>query len=135
MHKFSLSVRVYYEDTDAAGVVYHTSYLRFMERSRTEWLRSFGFDLDDLHRLRGLIFAVRSVQVEYLSPARYNNLLTITASLLREQRSCLWVEHRVLHEDTRLLCRGKVQIVTVDAERMHARSVPKDIMQRLANDR
>ena len=70
---YSLSVRVYYEDTDAGGVVYYANYLRFMERARTEWLRSLGVEQDELGTSQGVVFAVRSATVDYLKPARFND--------------------------------------------------------------
>ncbi|MBI5611719.1 MAG: YbgC/FadM family acyl-CoA thioesterase, partial [Gammaproteobacteria bacterium] len=80
---FSISVRVYYEDTDAGGVVYYANYLKFMERARTEWLRGLGFEQDELSRTEGVIFAVRAAQVEYLKPARFNDALEVTVELAR----------------------------------------------------
>ena len=74
---FVWPVRVYYEDTDTGGVVYYANYLRFMERARTEWLRSLGFEQDALAREAGVIFAVRSAALEYLRPARFNDLLQV----------------------------------------------------------
>jgi acyl-CoA thioester hydrolase len=78
---FALPVRVYFEDTDLAGVVYYANYLKFMERARTEWLRARGFEQDALIRELGIVFAVRSVQVDYLRPARFNELLEVRASV------------------------------------------------------
>lgn len=78
---FHWPVRVYYEDTDSGGVVYYANYLKFMERARTEWLRSLGFEQDVLNAQHGIIFAVRSVTVEYLRPARFNDLLSVGVRL------------------------------------------------------
>ncbi len=75
VHRFE--VRVYYEDTDAAGIVYHANYLRFAERARTEWLRSLGLDHDRLRREHGVRFAVRRCIVDYLRPARLDDLLSV----------------------------------------------------------
>ncbi|MBV9288108.1 MAG: YbgC/FadM family acyl-CoA thioesterase [Hyphomicrobiales bacterium] len=74
-----LAVRVYYEDTDSSGRVYHASYLRFLERGRTEWLRGRGFTHPDLERF-GIVFAVRSMQIDFLAPARIDDLLSIETS-------------------------------------------------------
>jgi acyl-CoA thioester hydrolase len=73
--RFSIPVRVYYEDTDAGGVVYYANYLRFLERARTEWLRALGFEQDDLRVRLGILFAVRRVSADYLRPARFNDRL------------------------------------------------------------
>ena len=75
--KLSLEVRVYYKDTDFSGHVYHASYLRFLERGRTEWLRRRGFEHRELEAKTGIVFAVRSLQVDYLAPALMDDLLRI----------------------------------------------------------
>ncbi len=74
---FRWPVRVYYEDTDAAGIVYYANYFRFMERARTEWLRHLGYEQDQLRRDPGIVFVVRHVEADYLEPARFNDLLWV----------------------------------------------------------
>src|SRR4030066_1801109 len=86
---FSMPVRVYYEDTDSGGVVYHSNYLNFMERARTEWLRALGFEQDELLRRDGVIFAVRSANIEFLKPARFNDLLQATVQISRRGQASL----------------------------------------------
>ncbi len=86
---FSLPVRVYYEDTDSGGVVYYANYLKFMERARTEWLRSLGFEQDALREREGVIFAVRRAEIDYRKPAVFNDLLTVTADLSGSGRASL----------------------------------------------
>jgi len=76
---FTLPVRVYYQDTDAGGVVYHSTYLDFMERARYEWLRDMGFDIHSLVQVHKVIFMVRSLNIEYFKPALLDDLLHITA--------------------------------------------------------
>lgn len=78
---FAWNVRVYWEDTDAAGFVYYANYLRFLERARTEWLRAVGFEQEDLARRLGVAFVVRSMTIEYLRPARLDDALEVTARL------------------------------------------------------
>lgn len=78
MARFELPIRVYYEDTDAAGVVYHASYLRFMERARTEWLESLGFPLAAFERQHGVTFAVHTAEIEFLKPARLDDRLAVS---------------------------------------------------------
>ena len=80
---FSWPVRVYYEDTDAGGVVYYANYLKFFERARTEWLRSFGLNQDKLAREEGLIFVVRRALLDFVRPARLDDLLEITVEPLK----------------------------------------------------
>jgi len=79
--KFTWPVRVYYEDTDSGGVVYYANYLKFLERARTEWLRALGFELDALARDQGVIFIVRSLAIEYLRPAAFNDEIAATVEL------------------------------------------------------
>src|SRR4030065_1328558 len=91
---FAWPVRVYYEDTDSGGVVYYANYLKFMERARTEWLRNQGFEQTELLRDHLVIFVVRAVQIEYLRPAMFNDLLTVTVRFHQAGRS------RVQHDQT-----------------------------------
>ena len=83
MKPFSWPVRVYYEDTDTGGVVYYANYLKFFERARTEWLRSFGLNQDKLAREEGLIFVVRRALLDFVRPARLDDLLEITVEPLK----------------------------------------------------
>ncbi|KAF0209233.1 MAG: Tol-pal system-associated acyl-CoA [Methylocystaceae bacterium] len=116
----SLSIRVYYEDTDFSGLVYHASYLRFMERARTEMLRSLGLDQKAL--LEGaagapVFFVVRSMDVDFQKPATMDDLLTVETETLELGGASLTLEQRVLRQ-AELLVRAKVRIVCVEAGRM-----------------
>lgn len=95
---FLWPVRVYYEDTDAGGVVYHSNYLQFMERARTEWLRQLGFDQGALYRERGVLFAVAGMEIRFLAPARLDDTLTISVQVQRQKRASL-VLHQTIHRD------------------------------------
>lgn len=129
---FRWPVRVYYEDTDAAGVVYHANYLTFMERARTEWLRALGFDQDRLRGEQGVVFAVRRLGVEFLRPARYNDLLTVTAALSTRGRASFDFEQTVVRDDDGVLCcRAEVQVACMGVERMRAARVPEAILSAL----
>jgi acyl-CoA thioester hydrolase len=99
----ALWVRVYYEDTDFSGRVYHASYLRFLERGRTEWLRRRGFAHRDLMKTSGLAFAVRSLHVEYLAPAVMDDLLTVETSVAKARGASIEFQQRVLRDDKELL--------------------------------
>ena len=92
---FSIPIRVYYEDTDAGGVVYYANYFRFMERARTEWLRGLGFEQDELARDPGVLFAVRTAKLEFLKPARFNDLLEATVEIRERGRASLTFGQRV----------------------------------------
>jgi acyl-CoA thioester hydrolase len=95
-HKvFSWPVRVYFQDTDAGGVVYHANYLNFMERSRTEWLRTFGYSNAGMMKELGVVFVVRSLKMEYLKPALLDDLVNVTSQIKEIGRSRLNIHHTV----------------------------------------
>jgi tol-pal system-associated acyl-CoA thioesterase len=112
---FRSSVRVYYEDTDAQGVVYYANYLKFMERCRTDWLRHIGCDISAIYRDHGIIFAVRSTHVEYFRPARLSDLLTVTVTLEEMKKASFRLEQFVYRDEERL-CRGTIRIASLDAD-------------------
>ncbi|MGJ0503809.1 MAG: tol-pal system-associated acyl-CoA thioesterase [Methylocystis sp.] len=122
-----LSIRVYYEDTDFSGLVYHASYLRFMERARTEMLRSLGLDQKAL--LEGaagapIFFVVRSMDVDFQKPATMDDQLTIETEALELGGASLTLDQRVLR-DAELLVRAKVRVVCVEGGR--ARRLPPEV--------
>ncbi len=94
MHSFQL--RVYYEDTDLAGIVYYANYLKFIERARSEWVRSLGVDQAQLREKQGLVFAVRRVEADYLRPAVFDDLLTVQTSLSDHSGARLVLDQAVL---------------------------------------
>jgi acyl-CoA thioester hydrolase len=120
---FSIPVRVYYEDTDSGGVVYHSNYLNFMERARTEWLRALGFEQDELLREYGVIFAVSAVSVAFHKPARFNELLAVTVALDRRGAASLTLKQEVRRGDE-LLASGDVRIACIDAQRFVPVAIP-----------
>ncbi|MES9990784.1 MAG: tol-pal system-associated acyl-CoA thioesterase [Candidatus Thiodiazotropha sp.] len=129
---FVWPVRIYYEDTDAGGVVYYANYLKFMERARSEWLRSLGFEQDQLLQHDGIIFAVRKVEVGYHHPARFNDALEVVSRLAERRRASLTFEQQVVRvSDARLLCSGSVKIVCVDMKAMRATPIPKRILMEI----
>ena len=90
---FSWPIRVYWEDTDAGGVVYYATYLKFLERARTEWLRTLGVEQPALAEQDGVVFVVRRVEVDYLRPAMFNDSLTVVCRLVDTGRASLAMEH------------------------------------------
>lgn len=92
---FSWPVRVYYEDTDLSGVVYHANYLRFFERARTEWLRSLGFDQERLMQEQGIAFTVASLNIQYQQPARLDDELEVTVVVIRSGRASMQLEQQI----------------------------------------
>ncbi|HHH38406.1 MAG TPA: tol-pal system-associated acyl-CoA thioesterase [Sedimenticola sp.] len=130
MKEFLWPVRVYYEDTDSGGVVYYANYLKFMERARTEWLRSLGFEQDRLLAEQGVLFAVRRVTLDLVRPARFNDRLQVSATIEQRRRASLTFSQRVERlPDAELLCRGEVQIACVDAARFRPAPIPPAVIK------
>ena len=120
---FSLPVRVYFQDTDAGGVVYHASYLNFMERARTEWLRSHGYSNAGLMKEFGLLFVVRSLKLDYLKPALLDDMLVVTAQIKDVGRSRISLSQTV-HRDEEVLTEAEVHLVCVAVDNFKPVSVP-----------
>ena len=127
---FHWPVRVYWEDTDAGGVVYYANYLRFMERARSEWLRAYGFEQDILRDEAGVVFVVRRVEVDYLSPARFNDQIDVSVDLNELGRASLSVEQTLTRGATRLVS-ARVTLACVDAARFKPVKIPLPILQAL----
>ena len=126
MSDFQHSARVYWEDTDAGGVVYYANYLKFMERARSEWLRALGFDQGRLRDELSLVFVVREARIEYLKPARYDDLLTVTASLKQAGRASLVMGQTI--ERDGLLGRAEVSLACVDAHSFKPARIPAQML-------
>lgn len=125
---FSMPIRVYYEDTDAAGVVYYANYLKYMERVRTEWVRNLGCELDELRRQAGLLFAVRRAEVEYLRPAWFNDMLVVTLDPIAYGGASMDMAHEVRREaDATLCCRARIKIVCVNEKTMRPGRIPEQL--------
>lgn len=126
-----MSLRVYYEDTDAGGVVYHSKYLNFMERARSEWLRRLGFEQDVLRAGQNLLFTVRKVDIDYLKPAFFNELLEIHSRVTDERRVSLVFEQIVYNRSSEMICRADVVIVCINANKMKPAAIPENILTEL----
>jgi acyl-CoA thioester hydrolase len=123
-HKvFSLPVRVYFQDTDAGGVVYHASYVNFMERARTEWLRTFGYSNAGLMQKLGVVFMVRSLKLDYLKPALLDDLLHVSAQIKEMGRSRVTLLQTVSRGDE-VLTEGEVHLVCVQLATFKPTAVP-----------
>jgi acyl-CoA thioester hydrolase len=109
----TFDVRVYYEDTDAGGVVFYANYLKYMERGRTEWLRALGFDQSRLARESGLLFVVRNLDMAYRRPARLDDFLTIRSRVTRVGRASIHFAQRA-ERSGELLAEGNIQVCCVD---------------------
>ena len=126
---FELPIRVYYEDTDAQGVVYYANYFRFMERARTEWLRSLGVDMVRLQEEERRIFVVAEVNARFHAPARLSDDLVVTASLVGLSRVAFDIEQKIYRNNTdgELLISGMVKAAYLDADTMRPKRVPSSI--------
>ena len=122
---------MYYEDTDAAGVVFYANYLNFMERARTEWLRSLGFEQTTLMREHGVVFVVRSLSVDYLSPARFNDALDVTVSLSSTHGSALELA-QLVRRDERVLVSAQVKVACINTQSFRPVRIPHPILDKLA---
>lgn len=120
---FTISARVYYEDTDAAGVVYYANYLRFCERARTEWLRELGFEQHDMLSTHKVAFVVRSVEAEYLAPARLDDMLTIATRVCDIGRASLGFAQSVLRGEE-LLFDSRISVASIDTIRGRPTAIP-----------
>lgn len=127
---FSIPIRIYYEDTDAGGVVYYANYLRYMERARTEWLRALGFEQDQLIAREGVIFAVRSATLEFLKPARFNDLLEVSVRVAARRGASLTFAQSIRRGDT-TVCEGEVRVACLDAASFAPRALPAALARRL----
>ena len=127
--RFQWPVQVYYEDTDAGGVVYHANYLKFMERARTEWLRSHGIEQDRLREKQRILFAVSRMSVEYLTPARFNERLVVSVKIQKLGRASMNLVQEVTREACELLCIGRVRLACLDVSTLRPRPMPAFILR------
>lgn len=127
-HRFE--IRVYYEDTDLAGIVYYANYLRFIERGRSEWIRTLGVDQARLRAQAGIVFAVRRVEADYLRPAVFDDLLTVTTDLVELGGARIVLDQAVLRQDVRLFT-ARVVLVCVGLD-MGAARIPPEVRAALS---
>jgi acyl-CoA thioester hydrolase len=125
---FVWPVRVYWEDTDAGGVVYYANYLKFLERARSEWLRSLGFEQDVLRACEGIVFVVRRVEIDYLVPARFNDALDVSVEAGGAGRASLVVTQTIRRGPTRL-AHAEVKLACVEAASFKPARIPATILQ------
>ena len=127
MSQFAFPVRVYWEDTDAGGIVFYANYLKFFERARTEWLRAAGVEQHQLREDTGLMFVVAATRLRYLAPARLDDLLTITVDPEPAGKASLVVRQRALRGDT-LLADGEIRIGCVRAHDLKPQRLPDSVV-------
>jgi acyl-CoA thioester hydrolase len=127
---FRWPIRVYYEDTDAGGVVYHANYIKFFERARSELLRGLGFELDQLRERENLVFVVRSLEVDFLKPAKFNEALWV-ATAIGQVKAASLVFRQVLLRGEEALCKATVKVACLAADEFRPRPLPEFIVRSL----
>jgi acyl-CoA thioester hydrolase len=128
---FAWPVRVYYEDSDAQGLVYFANYFKFMERARTEWLRALGVEQDVLLYEKRRFFVVVDTQADFLLPARFNDELVVTAGLISLARASFLIEQKIFrdNQDGALLCRGTTRAAFLDADSLKPARLPDTLFK------
>jgi acyl-CoA thioester hydrolase len=128
---FAWPVRVYYEDTDAQGLVYFANYFKFMERARTEWLRALGLEQDVFMRKEHRYFVVLDTQAEFLSPARFNDELLVTANVREASRATFTIEQAIYRNTTagEVLCRGTTRAACINADTLKPARLPEFLLE------
>ncbi|HWP19447.1 MAG TPA: tol-pal system-associated acyl-CoA thioesterase [Burkholderiaceae bacterium] len=127
---FRFPIRVYWEDTDAGGVVFYANYLKFFERARTEWLRAAGFSQERMRAQAGVMFVVAHTAVRYLRPARLDDLLEVTVQVRQAAQASFLIAQQAWREGT-LLAEGDIKIGCVDVASFRPRRIPADILEKL----
>lgn len=130
VNTFLWNIRVYYEDTDSGGVVYYANYLKFMERARTEWLRSKGFEQDELYKKNNVIFAVRAVQIDYLLPARFNEELLVQTEVIKKGKASINLKQEI-KRNNEMLCTATVKIASLNAQTFKPVAIPQDLYNKV----
>ncbi len=131
--EFEWKVRVYYEDTDAAGVVFYANYLRYMERARTEWLRQLGFEHHRLLDEYGVLFAVKKLAIDYIMPARLDELLAIKSCFVNHRGASINFKQQISNEQETLLSQAEVKVACLNAETLRPAAMPDVLMTELLN--
>ncbi len=133
-NSFSWPVRVYYEDTDAGGIVYYANYLKYFERARTEWLRALGVE-QDLWLLQNVAFVVTEVQMQNKRAAKFNEQLTVLSEISSLRRATLVFKQEIHNALQQLLCSAEIKVACVDPQLLKARSIPAEIIEVLTRVR
>jgi acyl-CoA thioester hydrolase len=132
MQFFSMPLRVYLEDTDAGGIVFYANYLKHMERARTEWLRACGVELDLWQQRDRRLFVVRSANMDFLRPAKFNDELVVSAKLLTQKPASLVCEQTIMRA-TELLVTATVRLACVNADTLAPTAIPSEIREAIGS--
>ena len=127
---FDFPLRVYFEDTDAGGVVYHAQYVKFLERARTEWLRYLGYTNSELERKYRMLFIVSELAIEFLKPARLDDALNISVGIENLGRVRITF-HQEIRRGEEILLRARVSVATVSAEGFKPVEIPADVRKKM----
>jgi len=131
---FLWPVRVYYEDTDVAGVVYYANYLKFMERARTEYVRALGFEQDDLREEENTLFVVRNVSLQLHKPARFNDELEVATNIQKTARTNFIFKQTIRRAgEEAILSEAEIQVVSVNASSWKPQVIPETVLQAINN--
>lgn len=133
-NNFSWPVRVYYEDTDAGGIVYYANYLKYFERARTEWLRALGVE-QDLWLEQHVAFVVTEVQMLNKRPAKFNEQLTVLSEISTLKRASLVFKQEIYNAMQQVICSAEVKVACIDPVQLKARSIPAEITEVLTRVR
>lgn len=128
-----MPVRIYIEDTDAGGIVYYANYLKYLERARTESLREIGINLDQLHVEERRLFVVRSVKVDYHQPARFDDLVSVSANIMTIRSASIVLEQPIFRGD-QLLVSAEVKLACVDADTLLPTAIPNEIKEAITRE-
>lgn len=131
LKEFNWPVRVYYEDTDGAGLVYHSNYLKYMERARTEWLRELGYSQEKLKQELSMIFVVTNTNITFHQPAKMDELLRVNARIKEMGGARLVFHQAVMNQNSNLICDAEVNIACLDANTLKPRRLPESIQKEL----
>ncbi|MCP4414157.1 MAG: tol-pal system-associated acyl-CoA thioesterase [Gammaproteobacteria bacterium] len=132
MTEFIFPVRVYYEDTDVAGIVYYANYLRFIERGRTEWLRTLGLDQTLLFE-QGLAFAVTELTIKYIKAARFNDMMEVVTTVQAAGKASMLFKQHIRDKENKELiyCRAEVKAACIDMELLKPKPLPKQLVKEI----
>lgn len=133
-NNFELPIRVYYEDTDAGGIVYYANYLKFFERARTEWLRALGIEQDTLLS-NNVGFVVTKVLMDNKKSAVFNELLTVSSQISTLKSASMVFSQQIFNASAQLVCQAEIKVACVDKQAMKARPMPADILEVLTRVR
>lgn len=138
MNEFIWPVRVYYEDTDSGGVVYHSNYLNFMERARTEWLRAMHLEQDDIVNEYGILFVVHSLSINYLKPALFNEALLVKTTIQKLTKASIIFEQLIVRkndetDEEQILTKGTVKVVSLGVAQKRPVPLPKPIYDQFSH--